>query len=237
MAEGIDREGFAIDQILVESGERTISRRAWGTCEYLKACAAEADADASVIPRLSREPGSNGAAGLSEGFLATPKPGLWFDRLDAYGKPLSPDAPASSFYHITLALMECQRCFGRVSAAPRKEIIERRPALFLDRDGVLNRDTGYPAKPADIEWVDSADAAIRAANMAGYRVIVISNQSAVARNYATESEILRLHEWMASELEKKRRMSTPGITAPFMRERSILHIAVTITLIASRTPE
>ncbi len=78
----------------------------------------------------------------------------------------------------------------------------KRPAVFFDRDGVLNRDIGYAYLPDQIEWVDGAVESIRAANAAGYYVFVVTNQAGVARGLYTEQHIKDLHSWMAAELAK-----------------------------------
>lgn len=57
------------------------------------------------------------------------------------------------------------------------------PALFLDRDGVIIRDTGYVARPADVALLPGASDAIRTMNRAGWPVIVVSNQSGLGRGY------------------------------------------------------
>jgi D-glycero-D-manno-heptose 1,7-bisphosphate phosphatase len=75
-----------------------------------------------------------------------------------------------------------------------------RPAVFLDRDGVLNRDVGYVHRPDQIVWIDGAKAAIKACNDIGAFVFVISNQSGVARGYFDEAAVNALHEWMAAQL-------------------------------------
>jgi D,D-heptose 1,7-bisphosphate phosphatase len=72
----------------------------------------------------------------------------------------------------------------------------RRPALFLDRDGVINVDVGYPHLPDQIQWLDGALGAIRLANDRGYRVVVVTNQAGVARGYYTEETVVSLHRWM-----------------------------------------
>lgn len=58
-----------------------------------------------------------------------------------------------------------------------------RPALFLDRDGTINVDTGYPSDPAAIVLRDEIVPAIRAANVGGLPVVVVTNQSGIARGY------------------------------------------------------
>lgn len=60
-----------------------------------------------------------------------------------------------------------------------------RPALYLDRDGVINVDTGYPSSPADITLLGSIVEPIRRANAAGWPVVVVTNQSGVAQGYLT----------------------------------------------------
>lgn len=58
-----------------------------------------------------------------------------------------------------------------------------RPALFLDRDGTINVDTGYPGDPADIALRDDIAPSIAAANRRGIPVVVVTNQSGIARGF------------------------------------------------------
>lgn len=76
-----------------------------------------------------------------------------------------------------------------------------RPAVFFDRDGVLNRDVGYPHRPDQIEWTPGAAEAIARANAAGWLVFVVSNQSGIGRGLFDAAAVESLHDWMAAELE------------------------------------
>ena len=77
-----------------------------------------------------------------------------------------------------------------------------KPAVFFDRDGVLNKEIGYLYKIADFCWMDGAVEAIRYLNEHGFYVFVITNQSGIARGYYTEEDVLKLHHWMNEELAK-----------------------------------
>ncbi|MCK1551500.1 MULTISPECIES: HAD family hydrolase [unclassified Bradyrhizobium] len=76
----------------------------------------------------------------------------------------------------------------------------RRPAVFFDRDGVLNHDVGYLFEASKFKWMDGAREAVRLVNEAGYFAFVITNQSGVARGFYSESNVDALHRWMAEEL-------------------------------------
>src|SRR6185437_6610767 len=77
----------------------------------------------------------------------------------------------------------------------------RRPAAFLDRDGVLNLDRGYTHRPKELEWIDGAPEAVRLLKAAGYLVIVVTNQSGVARGFYDEDAVRRFHAHMQIALE------------------------------------
>ncbi|MDF0497939.1 HAD-IIIA family hydrolase [Bradyrhizobium yuanmingense] len=76
----------------------------------------------------------------------------------------------------------------------------RRPAVFFDRDGVLNIDKAYVHRIEDFEWIDGAREAIKLCNDLGYYAFVVTNQSGVARGYYGIEDVHRLHDWMSAEL-------------------------------------
>ncbi len=63
---------------------------------------------------------------------------------------------------------------------------QKHPAVFLDRDGTLMHDVGYCGDPKDIELIDGVPAALRKLKEAGYRLVVITNQSGIGRGYFDE---------------------------------------------------
>ncbi len=89
-------------------------------------------------------------------------------------------------------------------ARAQREVPRRlkRPALFLDRDGVINIDHGYVGSRERFEWTPGALEAIRAATDAGWQVFVVTNQSGVARGHYDEAAVVTLHEWMCDEVRQ-----------------------------------
>lgn len=71
-------------------------------------------------------------------------------------------------------------------------------ALFLDRDGVLNFDHGYIGKIADFEVIPGVFEALAQAVSLGYRLIIITNQSGIARGYFSEADYRRLEDHMVN---------------------------------------
>lgn len=77
------------------------------------------------------------------------------------------------------------------------------PVAFLDRDGVLNVDSHYLHRADQLEWIDGVPEAIRLLNDAGFLVIVVTNQSGVARGFYDEAAVGALHDHMRDYLEAR----------------------------------
>ena len=76
-------------------------------------------------------------------------------------------------------------------------------AIFLDRDGVVNKDVNYLFKIEDFEFIDGIfDACLYFENL-GYAIIIITNQSGIARKYYTESDYQKVTKWMLDQFKYK----------------------------------
>lgn len=74
-------------------------------------------------------------------------------------------------------------------------------AVFLDRDGTINIEKDYLYLPKDFEFIPGAAEAINLLNQTGVMVIVVTNQSGVARGYYTEEDVENLHRHIERELK------------------------------------
>ena len=69
-------------------------------------------------------------------------------------------------------------------------------AIFLDRDGTLNIDYGYVHEIDNFKFIDGAIDALRELKKMGYMLVLVTNQSGIARSYFSEEQFLQLTEWM-----------------------------------------
>ena len=77
---------------------------------------------------------------------------------------------------------------------------DQRPALFLDRDGVINVDKGYVYRKEDIELCPGIGELVETAKKKGWWVCVLSNQSGVGRGFYSREQVELLHQFMGEEL-------------------------------------
>ena len=87
-----------------------------------------------------------------------------------------------------------------------KSKIYKKKAVFLDRDGVINKDLGYVSSIDRFYWVDGAIDSIEYLKKLNYLIIVISNQSGVSRGYYDNSDVDELHEWINTDLFSKKKV-------------------------------
>ena len=76
-----------------------------------------------------------------------------------------------------------------------------RRCVFLDRDGVINRDTGYVSKWQDFEFMPGALDAMKRIHVAGFDLVIVTNQSGIARGYYTVRDFQRLTDEMLASIE------------------------------------
>ena len=75
--------------------------------------------------------------------------------------------------------------------------------IFLDRDGVINEDYGYVGKIEDFKFIDGVFEACKSFKNLGYEIVIVTNQSGIARGYYSEDEFLKLTSYMQDEFLKK----------------------------------
>ena len=90
-----------------------------------------------------------------------------------------------------------------------------RPAVFFDRDGVLNIDDGYTHRPEDLRWNPGAVAAVRAVNEAGWYAFVVTNQAGIAHGHYDEAALERFHRHMDERLAEQGAHIDEYVHCPF----------------------
>lgn len=78
-----------------------------------------------------------------------------------------------------------------------------RSALFLDRDGIINEDYGYVIDPEEFVFCAGIFELVQEANLLDMPVIVVTNQSGIARGYYSEQQFLDLNDWMNKQFKKR----------------------------------
>jgi histidinol-phosphate phosphatase family protein len=77
-------------------------------------------------------------------------------------------------------------------------------AVFLDRDGTICEEVNYLTNPAQLKILPRVGEAIKLLNESGFKVIVVTNQSAIARGFMTEEDLKMIHKKMLRELSKEK---------------------------------
>lgn len=88
---------------------------------------------------------------------------------------------------------------GKVHA---RNLSQKQKAVFLDRDGTINKANGFVTKTDQFELIEGASEAIKKINKSGYLAIVVTNQPVIARGDATFEELQAIHNKMETELGK-----------------------------------
>ena len=77
----------------------------------------------------------------------------------------------------------------------------KRKAIFLDRDGTINKEVDYLFRIEDFQFVAGSEEAIKIFNQLDFLTIVISNQSGIARGYYQENDVIKLHKFINMQLD------------------------------------
>jgi D-glycero-D-manno-heptose 1,7-bisphosphate phosphatase len=74
--------------------------------------------------------------------------------------------------------------------------------VFLDRDGVINKEVGYLNKVDDFEFIDGVFTSCLNFQSLGYQMIIVTNQSGIGRGYYDESDFHQLTKWMLTQFKQ-----------------------------------
>lgn len=125
------------------------------------------------------------------------KPNINSGRIFAYDTPeYIKDMGTPDRFHETENDMEN----GKVHA---RNLKMQQRAIFLDRDGTLNRSNGFITNAEDLELIEGAAEAVRLINKSGYLAIVVTNQPVIARGECSFKELQNIHDKLETELGKK----------------------------------
>ena len=73
------------------------------------------------------------------------------------------------------------------------------PAVFLDRDGVININHGYVHKPENFDFIEGIFDVAQHAHELGYKLVIITNQAGIGRGYYSEADFHLLTQWMCQQ--------------------------------------
>lgn len=125
------------------------------------------------------------------------KPNIGTGRIYAYDTPeyIKDMGTPDRYYEVEKDIQ-----IGKVKA---RNLSQKQKAIFLDRDGVINKHIGFLRKSEEFELVPGAIEGIKAINKSGYLAIVVTNQPVIARGECTFEELQKIHDKMETELGKE----------------------------------
>lgn len=95
-------------------------------------------------------------------------------------------------------------------------------AIFLDRDGTINPDEkGYISKPEDFQLYAYSASAIKILNQLGFLILLVSNQSGIARGYFTEEQLMQIHQKMLDDLQREGTHIHQAYYCPYFEQSSV----------------
>ena len=124
------------------------------------------------------------------------KPNIKSGRIYAYDTPeyIKDMGTPERYYEV-----ERDIASGKVNA---RNLKNKQKAIFLDRDGTINKTAGFITQPEQFELIEGAAEAVKAINKSGYLAIVVTNQPVIARGDCTFDELQTIHDKMETELGK-----------------------------------
>ena len=124
------------------------------------------------------------------------KPNIPSGKIYAYDTPeyIKDMGTPDRYYEVEKDIKE-----GKVKA---RNLANKQKAIFLDRDGTINKYVGFLTKTEQFELLPGVAAAVRLINKSGYLAIVVTNQPVIARGDCTWEELIHIHNKMETELGK-----------------------------------
>jgi heptosyltransferase-2 len=124
---------------------------------------------------------------------------VWIDPDEVYEAVCRSVPAAGPIRGVGASPTEIQSLSG--SSSPHGPPQTKAPVVFLDRDGTLNRDIGYLCDPDQLELLPGVASALRALRESGARIVIVTNQSGIARGALTEAQLHRIHQRLRHVLE------------------------------------
>ena len=110
-------------------------------------------------------------------------------------------APLTAGKSTTGIIEKIAEVYGNVECFMPRSLVPRSPAVFLDRDGTIIQDKGYMHKIEELEFIPGAIEALQRLSASRFKIIVITNQSGLAREKFSETEYGRFHEHFLANLK------------------------------------